>query len=143
MNTNQEVTSNEAPAAGNGYGIDDADLNPQGIFNKVVRHLVKQNTRAIWMGGALTGACVLRDAEGRACAVGCLLRDDELPKDRPNETAAQTCERLPRFAPFETLLSALQNVHDSPPERWDVGLLDVAVRFNLAMPSDEAVEVTP
>jgi hypothetical protein len=111
------------------YGIKDEDLNPQGIFTKVASHLLTQKVRCV--EGI---SCALRGPNGTACAVGCLLTDDELPDDM-SEGAFATAQRVQKFSPFDTLLDQLQFVHDhTTPEDWPVRLADLAADYDLAMP---------
>jgi len=44
----------------------------QELFNTIAEHLMKQNAQSI----NEDGNCLYKDAEGRKCAVGCLIPDD-------------------------------------------------------------------
>ncbi len=56
---------------------------------------------------------VYRTTDGRACAVGVLLTDDEVPADNQPIGAMHRNNLLPeRLVPHLGLLSSLQNIHD-------------------------------
>lgn len=110
----------------------------QQIFDKVCKHLHKQNEQAMGDGGI----CVYRSSSGKRCAVGCLIKHKDYSKDieeccigthywnAPDGvvrntrllalvkklTEAGVFAEFPDFskdAPIEArLLSDLQNVHD-------------------------------
>lgn len=50
----------------------------QEIFDKVCKHLHKQNKQAM---NTRTGGCMYRDSHGRRCAVGCLIKHKDYSKD--------------------------------------------------------------
>ncbi len=111
------------------YGISDGELTEQGIFTKVATHLLKQNDKAETDEG-----CALRGSSGTSCAVGCLLRDDEIADD-VSECAEETCDRLPKFQPFRDLLEDLQGIHDArDPDVWPTELSQLAKARGLVMP---------
>lgn len=53
-------------------------ITQQGIFNKVVKHLIKQGRRAMI---ASNGNCAYRGLGGTSCAVGCLINDKNYKPD--------------------------------------------------------------
>jgi len=87
-------------------------MNEQEVFDTVVRHLGKQRAKAL----KNSSDCAYRTVDGKMCAVGCLIRDDEYHPDK-NMTAVQLNEnrRLPdrlKNVPIR-FLQDLQNIHDN------------------------------
>lgn len=84
---------------------------PQEIFDYVVTHLAEQGARAY---NEETGACRYRAADGKMCAVGCLLTDDLYEQTLEGEGIIM----LPLYdqlsIPTRRLLTSLQNTHDDP-----------------------------
>lgn len=100
----------------------------QDIFDAVVAHLIKQGKRATAKGMY----CLYRTDDQLACAVGCLLSDEEARQlDRladPDDGLAVDSARLHPVAPDwlkdprnNQFLKDLQLVHDAP-ESWEYGL---------------------
>lgn len=98
-----------------------AALDAQGIFNTVVLHLAQQGGPAI----DLNGHCAYRTNNGRKCAAGVLLSDDDYKPEMENRTAC-TAEVGP-FLPTGhlSLIRRLQMAHDNaardtndPDARW-------------------------
>ena len=61
-------------------------MNQQEVFDKVVRHLLKQGERAI----SDNGRCAYNDSHGRKCAVGCLITDEAYNPDIEHRAADTT-----------------------------------------------------
>lgn len=122
------------------------------VFATVSQHMLNQARRAVMHGhsGALT--CVYRLIDGRACAVGCLIRPEHYHAslERQNTEAAEVCTALaaslgyPLVAIEVGLLRALQRVHDIELAAWGddsgipawaiIGPLNrVAVEFGLPL----------
>ncbi len=79
----------------------------QEIFDYVCQHLAKQGRSAVDQGGL----CRYRMEDGRMCAVGCLLTDEEA--ERTGEGAGVSKALLPaRLEPHRKFLKKLQEAHD-------------------------------
>ncbi len=53
-------------------------MNKQEVFDKVANHLLTQNRKAINTGNLSPYVkCVYRTKDGRKCAIGCLIPDDQ------------------------------------------------------------------
>ena len=102
----------------------------QQVFNKVAKHLLKQNRRA--MDG---GACLYRDGHGRSCAVGCLIPDGQYrPGLEPwSPGRLVRAGKLPGVGEEAVkLLNELQGTHDSnTPSLWPDTLREVAKEHEL------------
>lgn len=113
----------------------------QGIFNAVVRHLLKQNARSTRPGDTASGTiCAYRGDNGLMCAVGCLLPDDVyvLEMEGKGIYANIVFDRLPdRLSNHADLLGCLQRVHDNEAVfTWPVGLKEIAFRYDLKLPKE-------
>jgi hypothetical protein len=117
-------------------------VNAQEIFDKVARHLLKQNAQAKTSDGY---GCMYRTVDGLACAVGCLLTDEEAraadtAKDKDGHELntgianIAAAGMLPqRLSPFLGLLEHLQRVHDyKEPQQWREALRQVAHNAELS-----------
>lgn len=109
----------------------------QEIFDTVVAHLRKQNSKAIDKGDYL---CRYRDTEGRKCAVGCLIPDDDYSSDIEGKSIVHLIDGvyfLPsylrrEFAANNQLLIELQDLHDQVPViNWENEFQNIAERFEL------------
>jgi hypothetical protein len=106
-------------------------MTEQEAYDVMARHLLTQNAKSI--NGAL---CMYRDLEGRKCAVGVLISDEEYEPDM--ETCSATtlkckfnCKALEGLP--EKLLNDAQIVHDNyDPKDWVVKLRALAERYNLS-----------
>lgn len=112
----------------------------QEIFDASARFLVKQGARA--MRGL---ACVYEDKQGRRCAVGALMTDDEIGALRAAHMLDQNVqgladllpERLVRDAGF---LGRLQFAHDAKPDgaffggrdSWEARMRELANEYTLS-----------
>ena len=119
-----------------------AHLYPlQQVFDKVAKHLLTQNKRAMkdFRGEYPADRCAYRGDDGSTCAVGCLLSDDEYRptfEGKASGTLLRTLlgvDTLPdEVMPYRNLLASLQNVHDTyEPDEWPWKLADVARVYNL------------
>lgn len=109
-----------------------AELTAQQIFDKVATHLHKQNAQA----RSSQHGCAYRAPDGRRCAVGCLLTDDEYDRGMEGARVPWLIEHggIPRrLRPHADLLTSLQNVHDNYlPEAWPGALRDRANTHGLS-----------
>jgi len=96
------------------------------IFNRVASHLLKQARRAVAHSATGGMGCRYRLCDGRACAVGCLITDqnyhDGLERknsDDPLVVSAVTASLGRSLTKHEQqLLEALQHVHDIDLATW-------------------------
>lgn len=110
-------------------------MTPQETFNIVKEHLLKQQCRALGRGG-----CAYRGAEGRKCAIGCLIPDDKYTPDLEGielstdeggcgcETCGRQEEKRKRILQIlheagheltRQQFADLQTIHDNQaPEEW-------------------------
>lgn len=114
-------------------------MNRQEIFNKVVKHLLTQNERAV----DKDGFCSYKTHNGLKCAIGALI-----PDGHPAQHASCSVS-MSFFAEYDlkeylcikdesdvSFLWALQRIHDGrEPYEWDEALRDFAVRNELIMPA--------
>lgn len=117
-------------------------LTPQAAFNKVARHLLRQNERS----ATEDGTCLYRGPRGLRCAVGALIPRRITPPERVidevlyGSLGTKGSEEVIECLGGETnalalfpLLSELQLVHDMRDvEEWRSALADVALAFNLS-----------
>jgi hypothetical protein len=111
----------------------------QRTFNKVCRHLLKQNKKA-----KRGDTCVLRDSQGNKCAAGCLIPQKDYSKyGKLFEECSLVSgtvwsdfdEYLQEKGHDLRLVRELQNVHDDfHPNKWKSALNEVAKQFNLRVP---------
>lgn len=108
------------------------------IFNKVEKHLLKQNTRSIRVG-----SCKYRTDSGLSCAVGCLMTDNMYSHTLEGESVRAT-EVVEALAPIIgvsprhrakklDLLHRLQGIHDGDSiTEWADKLSEVKLDFNIS-----------
>src|SRR5580704_9862826 len=93
-------------------------MNAQAIFNKVCRHLKKQNKHS---KDPISKHCVYRSSNGYKCAIGCLIKDKEYnPSMELNgittlilDDKLAPASLRKRLGPHIDLLEWLQCVHDN------------------------------
>jgi hypothetical protein len=91
------------------------DATPQEVFDQVAVHLLTQNEQAG------SGVCLYRDDQGRSCAAGCLMANDEYdPKFEGFGWMGLTHKHGVDRAHL-TLIDWLQEIHDDAP-RYAPGL---------------------
>jgi hypothetical protein len=112
-------------------------MTAQEVFETVARHLLTQGRQSI----NAKGHCAYRGAEGRMCAVGCLITDDEYAPvmDEGNDGSVlglQYKRLLPeRLVGHVDLLTDLQRLHDAGASgTWRERLTKLAHAHGLAMP---------
>lgn len=110
-------------------------MTKQEIFDKVAKHLLRQNKKA-----EDNISCLYRTTAGLRCAVGCLIPKrlyDPGIEGCPVESFIQgglseIGEQIGLRPSHQPLLKQLQVVHDdSEPERWREGLRQVAREHKL------------
>lgn len=112
----------------------------QAAFEKVVRHLLRQNAKSEGESQFGEVRCEYRGPGGRMCAVGCLIPDSEYQPSMEGLDAWAAVNRCPSLVGLNvSLLQRLQDVHDHDSvSRWPASLLDVAASYGLTMPDLES-----
>lgn len=110
----------------------------QTIFNRVKKHLLEQNKKAI----NLKGNCQYLHTDGLKCAVGCLI-NKKYYKSKFEEIGIIGASSIPirkavllslglkkDSVVFQDLLTGLQSIHDqSEPERWEIDLQQFEINY--------------
>lgn len=118
----------------------DAGIHPvsacQRLFNKVARHLLKQGERSVLVANGGLDTCQYRSAEGRMCAVGCLISDRYYKPDMEGWDIQGLLDhgyKLPKSITENVgFLSDLQQIHDGwDPARWLEKLREFAAERDL------------
>lgn len=88
-----------------------ADASEQQVFDHVSEHLMKQGRRSIAEEGSLAD-CQYHGTEGRMCAAGCLMADDEYNSDWEGRSWGALVDW--KFVPnaHTALIIKLQDAHD-------------------------------
>ncbi len=108
----------------------------QSIFNRVKRHLLKQNARSVNRGGPKPG-CAYRDGGGLKCAAGCLIPNKAYRariegSDINNDNVWDLFRKIGYSDACRRLIKRLQEVHDwSLPVVWEEKLRGTALDFGL------------
>jgi len=105
-------------------------MTHQQAFNKIVRHLRKQNRRSE------DGGCLYRGPGGLQCAIGCLIPNSEY-KDTFEGVSVYGLRNLaPSLKGIDILmLKDMQDIHDTYDVRsWETAFAEVAWRYSLKMP---------
>lgn len=120
-------------------------MDNQTAFNKMVRHLRKQNAKAL--AGDDQAVCRYRAESGLMCAVGCLIpKKLYMPalEGRPaREILTSQHEVFKDLQQFFTgvdheLLKRMQTVHDVyEVNDWEHLFRDIALSFKLDLPAQE------
>lgn len=109
-------------------------MTDQETFNKVYTHLLTQGEKSL-----IGTKCAYRGAEGRKCAVGCLIPDKlYYPALEGNYVYVEKLKEVLAKAGQHSLffLSQLQFIHDeSAVEDWKEQLEQLAKKRGLAVPS--------
>ena len=104
----------------------------QKVFDKVAKHLLTQGVPATRLTAA-GPECAYRGDEGRACAMGCLISDEEYD---PTMEGGDVYTLVKKFGVLKDynidLLSSLQDIHDADkPCDWPDWLRSTAADFGL------------
>jgi hypothetical protein len=109
-------------------------MGHQTTFDRVVSHLRRQNARAM---GAF-GLCLYRAANGRRCAVGCLIPNDKYSSDLEGQSLdlPDSSKELRAILEQEGhdlgLVRQLQVIHDTVLiHHWETELEKLAGRYKL------------
>lgn len=109
----------------------------QQVFNKVIKHLVKQNCKATdWCG-----RCKYRGDNGTSCAVGCLISDKYYDESIEGNSAETAVDRVIKSLKVKVddihkltdLLESLQVLHDQYMLSYE-RVEFIAREFNLTVP---------
>lgn len=113
-------------------------MDKQEVFDKVARHLLTQNSRALFDPDNELSGCAYRAEGGKSCAVGCLIPDDLYDEKMENVPAGRLAVEFPKlrklfnFDNSSIFLSLLQSIHDSRDVRsWFYELFTFAQKHNL------------
>lgn len=109
----------------------------QEVFDQVVIHLFTQKTKSV---DGNNETCVYRTPDGKKCAAGCLISDEEYDSDIEGEAWTKLVEK--GFAPnaHVKLISALQRVHDHfTPHEWYQALHIIATMRDFTFPKQGTV----
>lgn len=115
-------------------------MNPQEIFNTVVNHLRNQNSKAL----NEEGSCCYRGCDGKKCAIGCLITDEEYSQCFEGVSAQNLLQvqNIPdslkvKLSNHHKLLQNLQNIHDSyPVQAWESQFKRIAQLYSLNLPGE-------
>lgn len=86
------------------------DATAQEVFTQIKDHLLKQGERSLLP--AIYDNCAYRGADGKKCAAGCLMTDEEasnIPEGKDWETLVQIGKVKPLH---KDLILRLQDIHD-------------------------------
>ena len=110
----------------------------QDIFNQVAKHLLTQNAKSQRISNVGKSFCAYRGEEGRQCAIGCLIADEEykFAMDGSGDTSFMGLAIAGYFPTVKrkraNFLRRLQFIHDShDPDKWEERLLQFAIDYNL------------
>lgn len=107
-------------------------LTDQEVFDKIVGHLRRQNSKSL--SGLIGGTCKYRGANGKMCAVGCLIPDNQYTRGleflAPDHDELR--DILSQFTLNFPLLKTLQSIHDQEHVAdWEKCFQEVAATFGL------------
>ena len=113
-------------------------MTNQEAFETMVRHLRKQGCQSVSEHGT---RCLYRGPNGRMCAVGCLIPDDQYKRSFEGETAECIAKKVPALSDIEPgILSEMQCIHDDcDVSQWEEGFKGVARYCKLTLPPLEEV----
>lgn len=104
-------------------------LSEQTVFDTVAKHLLIQGEKAF---DTQREECRYLADDGKMCAVGCLIADDEYRTDLEGLDVAALLRATGSQPSHYGLLDALQRIHDyNHPRNWEANLRDLAVRRGL------------
>ena len=110
-------------------------MTKQEVFNIVVKHLAAQN----WEKSLANGLCAYQGVDGKKCAIGALLNDDDVVHEGDTVFGRwfdPILERLDLGIGGMEFLDCLQCSHDlaSSADNMQVKLKNVALDFQLEWP---------
>ena len=110
----------------------------QEVFDKVATHLLKQGSRSRSKSEGQVG-CAYRGDDGKMCAVGCLLKDDQYTPELEGKVSREYAVEkalegsgINMTRAMRRMLQELQSCHDNAPiSEWPEILESIAARYNL------------
>ena len=110
-------------------------MTKQEVFNIVVKHLAAQN----WEKSLANGLCAYQGVDGKKCAIGALLNDDDVVHECDTVFGRwfdPILERLDLGWGGRDFLDILQSAHDlaRSADNMQVKLKNVALDFQLEWP---------
>ena len=111
-------------------------LSDQQVFDHVATKLLAQGARS-WLDGVEDGKCAYRDGQGRSCAAGFLISDEEYSESFEGcGNWDGVVSQMEITDAHKGLILRLQAVHDGAQvENWRFELRYVASLFNLSSES--------
>jgi hypothetical protein len=119
------------------------DLPLQEMFTKITEHLLKQGKRSMYSkpsmySSDMVKSCAYRGENGRTCAVGCLIPDEDYTPEMEGVGVSRLQQHWPDLFQFDgnqlDLLADLQNLHDcGDPKNLRDGLVSIASTYKLEM----------
>lgn len=119
------------------------EATAQEVYDQVISHLRKQGEKAGYFDYSNDKfICQYRDENGRKCAAGCLIADNEYSPEMENKIwdpeecygyvspwkklGYNLCQK------HDSLIITLQGVHDTyEPDQWEARFKSVAINFGL------------
>lgn len=113
----------------------------QEIFDTVVNHLRQQNEKST-IGEPDDTVCAYRGTNGKKCAVGCLISDDEYFRRMEGLSVLGVVDLNPSLnwmVKHDLLLSSLQDCHDGVPVScWEIQFEKIANHYKLVYTPKES-----
>jgi len=112
-------------------------MNNQQAFNKIVRHLRKQNKHS---ADERTGVCKWRTHDGLKCAIGALIPNRLYDSHIERQTIEYAMKTHPPLGEYLAgvsldLMKHMEAIHDNEPVRkWEQCFEEAAKKFNLTLP---------
>ena len=112
-------------------------MNNQQAFNKMVRHLRKQNKRS---ANKDAGICRYRTYDGLRCAVGALIPNRLYDSHIEYQTIEYAMKTHPTLGEYLAgvslnLMQHMQAIHDDEPVgKWEQCFEEAAKKFSLTLP---------
>jgi len=103
----------------------------QEVFTQIKDHLLKQSERSILP--ICDDNCAYRGADGKQCAAGCLMTDEEASTITEGKTWDSLVQKGKVTHFHNALISDLQRIHDqySDVDDWPELLQNLAYKYNL------------
>ncbi len=103
----------------------------QEVFEQSARHLLAQKEKSI-CEDELWRDCAYKGSEGKKCAAGCFISDEEYKKDFEHQTWSELVEEQKAPSEHHSLIWDLQVVHDnSKVEDWKAELIVLGKEWGL------------
>ncbi len=111
-------------------------MNEQEAFEKVTKHLLTQNERAVELDREGTEVCRYRTRSGLMCALGCLIPDDEYMSDIEQHGPGYVKKYVLALSDLDTnFMCDIQMIHDNnEPKKWRDRLEEYALNNDYDWP---------